>query len=133
MLLDIPENTELVCATLIGVKTFKRGDDLPSEDITNGNVKVLGMRLIKPASITSRALQSQSSQIQYGSLMLNIGIGILLYQHFGAWALCIFGLVWMLVSLIVQNTRREVNSLQHSAQSSTSTPGAQSAQDRSTN
>lgn len=132
MLLDIPENTELVCATLTGVKTYKRGDDLDSEAITNGSVKVLGMRLIKPATITSRALQSQSPQIQYGSLMLNIGIGILLYQHFGAWALCAFGFAWMIIAAIAQNTKREVNSLQRSAQSSTSTPGAPSAQDRST-
>ena len=132
MLLDIPENTELVCATLTGVKTYKRGDDLDSSEIANGNIKVLGMRLIKPATVAARVLQSQSPQIQYGQLMFNIGIGILLFQHYGAWSLCAYGFMWMLISTIAQNTKHEVNSLQRSAQSSTSTPGAPSAQDRST-
>ena len=135
MLLSIPDNTELIVATSTGVKTFRNGDDLNSDQLQSGEYKILGMQLRKDAkpTVTTTVAGPALGNIRFGNILFNFALALIAYQHYGAIGLLIFAFVWMIADMILLNTKREVKLLQHSAQSSTSTPGARSAQDRSTN
>lgn len=119
MLLDIPANLELIVADTNGVRTLHRGDNLDMNDPT---MKIMGMRMIGASQTAINRVQTQNNHLQFGELIFNVGASLAIFQHFGTTGLMIYGVLWMIATMIAKNTKRELDSLAHLRKSSDPSP-----------